>query len=751
VPYVSPASKHTPADLAASKKEQVLAALKNSASLQSGGSAQPGGASPVPTTIALNGSDSCASPDPIAGVGSFAFDNSTATTGTQGQNENICFQFNHTAIANDVWFVWTASSTGTASMTLCNFTGMDSKIAAYNGSTCPLPQTALACNDDNCALQSSISFPCTAGNNYMLQLGNYYNASGSFGSFTMSIVAGAPPNDNCSAAIPISGLGPWAFDTTGATTSPQQSGSCGVAGQDIWYNWTASGTGTATLSLCGTSFDSLVAVYAGAGCPGGGTIWCNDDSCALQSQVSFPCTAGNVYAVQIGGYLANSGPGSFSFNVVGGGGPANDDCGSAIAISGAGPFNFDTTTATTSTQQSGACNNAGQDIWYDWTAGSTGVATVALCNSTFDTVVAVYAGAGCPSAGTNWCNDDNCGVQSQIAFPCVAGGVYSIQVGGYTIAAGQGSFTVNVGPQLPNDSCSTPTAIAGNGTFPFDNVTATTGFEGQTENLCLAFGLTTVENDVWFAWTSPASGTATLTLCNLGGGMDSKIAVYAGSSCPTPGSALACNDDTCAYESEVTFPATAGSTYMLQIGTYAGTIGAQGSLSINVGGGSVTYLCDPGASGVIGCPCANPPSGSGRGCNNSSATGGASIQGAGSTTLSNPTLAFTTAGEKPTATTILLQGTSPIAAGTVFGQGVRCVGGTLKRLYVRAAVGGSVTLPNFGLGDLDIPTRSANLGDPISAGQSRWYMAYYRDPIVLGGCSALSTFNSTSAAAVAWQ
>src|SRR5262249_36368541 len=36
-----------------------------------------------------------------------------------------------------------------------------------------------------------------------------------------------------------------------------------------------------------------------------------------------------------------------------------------------------------------------------------------------------------------------------------------------------------------------------------------------------------------------------------------------------------------------------------------------------------TSLCDPGANGVIACPCANPPTGPRRGCNNSAATGGA--------------------------------------------------------------------------------------------------------------------------------
>jgi hypothetical protein len=99
-------------------------------------------------------------------------------------------------------------------------------------------------------------------------------------------------------------------------------------------------------------------------------------------------------------------------------------------------------------------------------------------------------------------------------------------------------------------------------------------------------------------------------------------------------------------------------------------------------------------------------------------------------------------GEKPTALSLLLQGTTALSQGLVYGQGVRCVAGTLKRLFNHNASAGSVTLPNLSAGDTRISVRSAALGNPIIAGQSRWYLVYYRDPVVLGGCPASSTFNS---------
>jgi hypothetical protein len=158
--------------------------------------------------------------------------------------------------------------------------------------------------------------------------------------------------------------------------------------------------------------------------------------------------------------------------------------------------------------------------------------------------------------------------------------------------------------------------------------------------------------------------------------------------------------------------------------------------------------CTPGQAGVIACPCSNPPAGADRGCDNSAATGGATISATGVASLAADSVQFTTGGEKPTATTVLLQGNTVVPAGLAFGQGVRCVGGALKRLYVRQASGGSIVVPQPG--DPAVAARSAALGDPIAPGTHRYYMAYYRDPIVLGGCAATNTFNATDALDVLW-
>jgi Tol biopolymer transport system component len=160
-------------------------------------------------------------------------------------------------------------------------------------------------------------------------------------------------------------------------------------------------------------------------------------------------------------------------------------------------------------------------------------------------------------------------------------------------------------------------------------------------------------------------------------------------------------------------------------------------------------FCTPGRSGTLACPCSNPPAGRDRGCDNSQSTGGASIRASGSALLSADTLVLTTAGERSSAESIVLQGSVASTPGSVFGQGVRCVGGTLRRLYVETASGGSIGAPTGA--EPSVSARSAALGDTLLAGEHRFYMVYYRDPFLLGGCAATSTFNATNAVDVPWQ
>jgi hypothetical protein len=148
------------------------------------------------------------------------------------------------------------------------------------------------------------------------------------------------------------------------------------------------------------------------------------------------------------------------------------------------------------------------------------------------------------------------------------------------------------------------------------------------------------------------------------------------------------------------------------------------------------------------CPCLNNGL-AGHGCENSSGTGGAQLLPSGIPRLSADSLVLTASGETPTALSVFFQGDA-LTAPVGFGDGLRCVGGTLFRLYVKGAVGGIVSAPQGP--DPSVSTRSAALGDPIPLGATRHYQVYYRDndPAF---CSSPQgdTYNVANAVSAVWS
>jgi len=159
-----------------------------------------------------------------------------------------------------------------------------------------------------------------------------------------------------------------------------------------------------------------------------------------------------------------------------------------------------------------------------------------------------------------------------------------------------------------------------------------------------------------------------------------------------------------------------------------------------------TPFCFGDGTLVTACPCGNNGL-AGRGCENSASTGGAVLSASG--LVGNDTVVFTSSGELPTALTIFLQGNNASVAGFVFGDGVRCTAGSLKRLYTKNAVSGVATAPTGA--NLSVQAQSAALGDTILPGTTRWYQAYYRDANP-GFCPNPpgSTFNISSGLVVVW-
>ncbi|MEM8713112.1 MAG: C-type lectin domain-containing protein [Planctomycetota bacterium] len=133
-----------------------------------------------------------------------------------------------------------------------------------------------------------------------------------------------------------------------------------------------------------------------------------------------------------------------------------DDCTAPQTIAGAGPFTFDTSIATTDGMPDFLCDFFGNDdifddVWFQWTATEDGPHILSLCggNTTGDTKVAVYDGSCAGSVIA--CNDDSCGLISELTFDAVNGSTYAFRVGNFAAGgASIGDFTVMIDAPIQN-------------------------------------------------------------------------------------------------------------------------------------------------------------------------------------------------------------------------------------------------------------------------------------------------------------
>lgn len=522
-----------------------------------------GGAAPAGPPIRFRGADDCVTPDAISGVGSFVIDTTLAT----GSLNAPCGP-----IHRDVWLHWTApSSGGSYRVSTCGGTAADTSIAVWHPGQCP-PTALVACADNSCGLQSRVQFSAAPNEVFLLQVGCANPATTFVGS--LAIAALAPPaNDTCASPANLAGGGPFAFDCASATTGfeGQTNAVCAYGTSaiehDVWFTWTAGASGLMRLSTCGSfSVDTKIAIYGGGGCPSSSAIVCGENECASQTTVVWGALAGATYSIQLGTSFGTP-SGSGSFQIVPHVAPANDDCATPAALGGPGPYAFDNSNATTG--DGGA--DVWRDVWYSWTAPSSGWYRVFTCGSTnVDTALAVFAGGACPSGAPLAFDDNGCGFRSDAAWLAAAGSTSVFQLGSSPFhVGGSGAFGVQQIQFPAGDVCSSPATIAGTGAFAFDNSFATTGIQGQSEPACAdtTLGLLGIEFDLWFDWTAPSTdwfrvGTVGTTA------VDTKLAVYAGGSCPTA-AALVCNDDACSgSQSRVSFHAVAGQRFSIQVGSF---------------------------------------------------------------------------------------------------------------------------------------------------------------------------------------
>jgi hypothetical protein len=247
------------------------------------------------------------------------------------------------------------------------------------------------------------------------------------GFILVQTAAAQPVNNFCVDANDIFLDVPIVGSTLSATGSDISS--CSSADSaDVWFAFDAPETSLYTFSLCNSDidFDTTLSLFNGCG---GSELGCDDDACDLQSSITMNLDGGSTTWVRIAGYAGETGQYEVEVTqVIGSGG--NDGCLDANSLVEGLPHSGSTVGAT-GADISSCADNDDVDVWHTFTPESTTFYNITLCNSDFDTTLAVYDSCGGSQIA---CNDDFCGsdeLQAGVSVLLMAAQTYRIRVAGY--------------------------------------------------------------------------------------------------------------------------------------------------------------------------------------------------------------------------------------------------------------------------------------------------------------------------------
>lgn len=355
----------------------------------------------------------------------------------------------------------------------------------------------------------------------------------------------------------------WQY-TQGATTEPGEPLPCGQMGATVWFQVTASESGTAEVYAGSDNFRMVIAAYSQTAGTRGALLGCDADLLYEYSTIIFSVTMGRTYYVQVGGYAGTSGDGGVHFGFTPCSGNDNRSCAQTPPTMRQNHFGLSNVGYTLESGEPRPCGGTAATAWHKYTATVAERLVVNTGGSSFDTVLAVYVNNDDSLGVMLACNDDSVfGLASEVIFTTSPGVSYFIQVGGYYGATG--TYRLALEPCKPVDHVSCPAALQ-------SASRSTTGFGIQygEQRPCGSIHATG-----WFAYTPTT--THVVTVDTAGSNYDTVLAVYHFDIARAP---LTCVDDVSgSTQARVTFTAYAGTPYYIQAGGYNG---ATGNLNLRV-------------------------------------------------------------------------------------------------------------------------------------------------------------------------
>ncbi len=379
-------------------------------------------------------------------------------------------------------------------------------------------------------------------------------------SLSISALEAAPANDLCASATPIALGDSLAFDTTLAQYEGAASGCAEGESPDVWFSYLPVSSGLVTMTLCG-GFDAQLAVHPGCDQP---PRACADEPLGACEHLNVRVEAGVPVLVRVTGRAAAVGAGTLAISPPPPP-PSNDLCSAATPISLGQALAFDTSFAFGEGAVSCAFSSGGPDVWFAYTPLASGVVTVSLCGSAFDTALSVFASCGdqLPMA----CNDDFCEVTSQLDVPVTAGRTMLIRVAGYDRSAGMATIAIQAAPQRPaNDDCGSAAPIALGQLTAFTTRGATNDASATCDSSPVVAAL---PPDVWFSYTPVRTGAIAVSALGY------QVVLTAFDGCGQTASACSAG--------RIESAAVAGRPILIRVSGYEGVTG-DGQIVIGEGG-----------------------------------------------------------------------------------------------------------------------------------------------------------------------
>lgn len=261
-----------------------------------------------------------------------------------------------------------------------------------------------------------------------------------------------------------------------------------------------------------------------------------------------------------------------------------------------------------------------------------------------------------------------------------------------------------------NDDCSQAMPVAPGQFVSYDNCGATTdGPPGP----CGFTGLPGLDSDVWFEFTMPADGMLVVRIPPMSA-FEQLVGVYNG--CPQMGGvSLGCMTAPPFGQNTLAVRGIAGQVLWVRVGGRLGACGI-GTLSFDYVPSTGIVYCHGGAS--TPCPCGGVGT-PGHGCPNS-AGAGAVLTSSGNPIIASNTLLLHGSGMIPGQPALLFGAQNRVngGLGVVFGDGLRCAGGSVIRLGVRIpnAFGEATWGPGLAAALMVVP------------GDTRRFQTWFRDP-----------------------